>query len=119
MFRQQKPKAHKKKVLFIDASNQIRVGRAQNFLEKGHVEKIFKWYKEYNDVTGSVRVATFEMIKENAFNLNIPLYVEKPIEDNLPSVDEALRDLKEAWKNSLNAEEKFKRVLKPFLSNEI
>jgi hypothetical protein len=34
-------------------------------------------------------------------------------------VDEALRDLKEAWKNSLNAEEKFKRVLKPFLSNEI
>jgi type I restriction enzyme M protein len=115
VFRQQKTKARKKKVIFIDASNQIRVGRAQNFLEKDHVEKIFKWYKEYKDVTGFISVVNFEMIKENDFNLNIPLYVEKVIEDNLPTVDEALVELKDAWKKSLEAEAKFKMTLTEFL----
>jgi type I restriction enzyme M protein len=54
-------------------------------------------------------------LKENDFNLNIPLYVEKIIEDNLPSVEEAMADLKEAWQASLEAEEKFKTILKEFI----
>jgi len=54
-------------------------------------------------------------LKENDFNLNIPLYVEKIIEDNLPSVEEAMADLKQAWQASQEAEEKFKAVLKRFL----
>jgi len=33
-----------------------------------------------------------------------PLYVEKIIEDNLPSVEEAMEDLRVAWDESLNAE---------------
>jgi len=33
----------------------------------------------------AAKVATLEQIAENDFNLNIPLYVEKVIEDNLPS----------------------------------
>jgi type I restriction enzyme M protein len=55
-------------------------------------------------------------LKENDFNLNIPLYVEKIIEDNLPSVEEALADLKMAWDASLKAEEKFKMILSQFVS---
>jgi len=54
-------------------------------------------------------------LQENDFNLNIPLYVEKIIEDNLPSVEEAMADLKQAWLESLAAEEKFKTILKEFL----
>lgn len=54
-------------------------------------------------------------IEENDFNLNIPLYVEKIIEDNLPSVEKALSDLKTAWKESQKAEEKFKTILKDFI----
>lgn len=54
-------------------------------------------------------------LAENDYNLNIPLYVEKIIEDNLPSVEEAMADLKQAWQASLDAEEKFKNVLKVFL----
>jgi len=33
-------------------------------------------------------------LKENGFNLNIPMYMEKIIGDNLPSVEEALAELK-------------------------
>ena len=62
-----------------------------------------------------VKVATHDDLKENDFNLNIPLYVEKIIEDNLLSVQEAMADLKKAWAASLEAEDKFKNVLENFL----
>lgn len=115
VFKQNKEKAKRKQVLFIDASEQIRVGRAQNFLEKEHVTQIFEWYQSFKTVENHIKVATIEEIKENDFNLNIPLYVEKVIEDNLPSVDEALKDLKEAWSESLKAEEKFKAILRNYI----
>jgi type I restriction enzyme M protein len=54
-------------------------------------------------------------IVENDYNLNISLYVEKIIEDNLPSVEVALADLKSAWNESLQAEEKFKTILMNFI----
>jgi len=115
VFKQNKTATKKDKVLFIDASDQIRVGRAQNFLEPDHVNQIFGWFNDYNDVENYVKVATIDDIQENDFNLNIPLYVEKIIEDNLPSVEDALRDLKVAWIKTLKAEEKFKTILQRFL----
>jgi type I restriction enzyme M protein len=114
IFRAQKPEAHRKKVLFIDASDQVRVGRAQNFLEPEQVERIFTWYRDYKDVENYVKVATMDDLEENDFNLNIPLYVEKIIEDNLPTVEEALVDLKTAWSESQQAEAHFKTKLKEF-----
>ena len=115
VFRQIKEEEKKGKVLFIDASEQIRVGRAQNFLEKEHVEQIFDWYQGFEDVENYVKVTDLHALKENDFNLNIPLYIEKIIEDNLPSVEEALTDLKKAWQASQEAESKFKAVLEKFL----
>jgi type I restriction enzyme M protein len=115
VFKQNK-EAHKKgKVLFIDASDQVRVGRAQNFLEPNHVQQIYSWFQAYEQVENYVKVATLDELSENDFNLNIPLYVEKIIEDNLPSVEEALFDLKTAWEESIHAEEKFKTILKNYM----
>ncbi|NAZ48159.1 N-6 DNA methylase [Vibrio toranzoniae] len=115
VFKQNKPADKKGNVMFIDASDKIRVGRAQNFLEPNHVQQIYDWYHGYQDVENYVKVASMDELAENDYNLNIPLYVEKIIEDNLPSVEEAMADLKQAWQESLDAEEKFKKVLKGFL----
>lgn len=115
VFKQNKPADKKGKVMFIDASDQIRVGRAQNFLEPKHVNQIYDWYHNYQDVENYVKVVSKADLEENDYNLNIPLYVEKIIEDNLPSVEEAMADLKQAWQESLEAEEEFKKVLKGFL----
>lgn len=93
----------------------MRVGRAQNYLEPEHVQQLFDWYNGYEDVENYVKVASKADLKENDYNLNIPLYVEKIIEDNLPSVEEALTDLKTAWNESLKAEDKFKIILKKFV----
>ena len=91
------------------------MGRAQSYLEPEHVNQIFEWFNNFDDVENYVKVASKEDLKENDYNLNIPLYVEKIIEDNLPSVEEALSDLKTSWNESLEAEEKFKTILKEFL----
>lgn len=115
VFKQRKEKHKKGKVLFIDGSEQIRVGRAQNFLEKRNVKQLYDWYSKFSDVENYVKVVSDDEIKENDYNLNIPLYVEKIIEDNLPSVEDALGDLRTAWEESLRAEEKFKMILNKFI----
>ena len=115
VFKQNKEASKKGKVIFIDGADQVRVGRAQNFLEKEHVQQIFDWYESYSFVENYVQVVTLNDIEENDFNLNIPLYVEKVIEDNLPTVEEALTELKQAWKASSEAEERFKNILKDFI----
>ena len=116
VFKKNKDVAKKGKVLFIDASDQIRVGRAQNFLEPEHVRQIYDWFQNYNDVENYVKEVAHDDLKENDFNLNIPLYVEKIIQDNLPSVEEVTSELKTAWQASLDAEKKFKSILEKFIS---
>lgn len=115
VFKKQKEDMKKNKVLFIDGSNQIRVGRAQNFLEEEHVNQLFAWYSTYEDVENYVKVVDMKQIIENDYNLNIPLYIDKIIEDNLPSVEEAMEQLKQAWQASQEAENKFKTLLKQYL----
>jgi len=51
-------------------------------------------------------------LDSNSNSLVQPLTI---IEDNLPSVEAALEDLKTAWNESLQAEEKFKTVLKNYI----
>jgi len=114
VFRALKKKDKKGKVFFIDASDQVRVGRAQNYLENEHIERIYKWYWDYKDVQDHAKVIDIEQIEMNDFNLNIPLYVEKKIEDNLPSVKEALKNLKTAFNDAVKAEDKMKEKLKEF-----
>ncbi len=65
-------------MLFIDASDQIARGKAQNLLEPEHVNQILDWFKAcvYGDVENYVSSFSKDL-KENDYNLNIPLYVEK------------------------------------------
>ncbi|PGZ92189.1 type I restriction-modification system subunit M [Bacillus sp. AFS029533] len=63
-------------VLFIDASNEFFKGKNQNKLSKENINKIVETYKKREDVEKYAHVATFDEIKENDFNLNIPRYVD-------------------------------------------
>jgi type I restriction enzyme M protein len=88
-------------------------------LEPEHVQKIYEWFIGYTDVENHVKVVTTKEIAENDRSLNIPLYVEKIIEDTLPTVEVAMADLKSAWAKILLAEEKFKSVLVRFIAKEV
>jgi type I restriction enzyme M protein len=114
VFRAQKPKDRRKKVLFINASDQVRVGRAQNYMEPQHVDTIYGWYKAFVDVTDYVKVVSVDELKTKEYNLNIPLYIEKTVTDKLPSLDEALKQLEEDAQKAWEAEDRFKILLNEF-----
>lgn len=116
IFKKNKEPHKKNKVFFIDASDQLHVGRAQNYLETEHIKKIFELYCKNKDVNNHSKVAAIEDIKENEYSLKITLYVEKILKDDLPSVEEALSDLKITWNNSLKYKKKFNDLLKQFIS---
>ncbi|MEV4105402.1 N-6 DNA methylase [Nonomuraea sp. NPDC049649] len=64
------------KVLFINADREFTAGRAQNYLEPQHAEKIVAAYEEYRDIPGFARVVDIKELRENDFNLNIRRYVD-------------------------------------------
>ena len=111
VFRQRKAKERKNKVLVLDASKEFKTGRAQNELLPEHVERIHGWYRDYADVEGVARVVTLEEIAQNEFNLNIPRYVQPAAEQEVLSVDEAMRRLRASAEEAFAAEEKLLRLL--------
>lgn len=63
-------------VLFIDASKEFTKGKNQNKLSTDNIDKVVETYQKREDVEKYAHVASFEEIKENDFNLNIPRYVD-------------------------------------------
>jgi type I restriction enzyme M protein len=111
VFRQRKAKARKKKVLILDASRECKTGRAQNDLLPEHVERIHRWYRDYQDVEGIARVVTLDDIAANDFNLNIPRYVEPKTEQETLSVEDAMNRLRDGAAAAFVAEEKLMALL--------
>ena len=112
VFRDSKPKTHRRKLLFIDASKEYKTGRAQNELLPEHVDNIHRCYKGYQDVEGICRVVTLDEIRENDFNLNIPRYVEPVIEEESMTIDQAIANLKKSLQAAYAAEDRLSILLK-------
>ena len=74
----------------VDASDQIRVGRAQNFLEHQIIQQIYNWYQNYQDVENYVKVASMAELEEKILTLTFHPALKKIIEDDLHSVEEAI-----------------------------
>ena len=93
-----KPAERRGKVLFVDAAQEgyFRQGKAQNFLDREHIDKIVAAYRGFEHVERFAHVADLAEIEANDFNLNISRYVDtsEPIE--VLSVEDALEQLREA-----------------------
>mgnify|MGYP002396950192 CR=1 FL=1 len=72
MFRQRKAEMRKRQVLIVDASREFKTGRAQNELLPEHVQRIYAWHREFQDVEGVALVVNLDQIAANNHNLNIP-----------------------------------------------
>ncbi len=112
VFRHRKSRDRKNRVLIVDASREFKRGRAQNELLPEHVERIFGWYHGYKDVEGVVRVVTLDEVAANDWNLNIPRYVEPRSVQELLTVEEAMKRLKESVQAAFAAEDKLIAILK-------
>ena len=106
VFRMRKAGSRRKRVLMIDASREFRAGRAQNELLPEHGSLIYGWYRDYADVEGVARVVTLDEIAANDYNLNIPRYIEPRADQEVVTVEEAMRRLKETSETVFAAERK-------------
>jgi type I restriction enzyme M protein len=71
-----------------------------------HVERIHGWYDDYQDVAGMARMVTLAEVAANDDNLNILRYVEPLVDQDVPTVEEAMQLLQASAEASFAAEEK-------------
>lgn len=106
-------------VLFIDASEHYQSGTNQNVLREDDIQKVVDTYEKFisEDLeTGVLEekysyVATFDEIKENDFNLNIPRYVDtfepeppvdmKAVKQEIEGLEKELEEVQEEMKGYL------------------
>ena len=63
-------------VMFIDASREYQNDKNQNRLRQSDIDKIVATYQARETVDKYAYLASFDEIKDNDFNLNIPRYVD-------------------------------------------
>jgi len=71
-----KPVDRRGKVLFINADAEFRAGRAQNYLDPEHIQKVISAYRRFQEIPNFAAVVTHEDLKENDYNLNIRRYAD-------------------------------------------
>ena len=93
-------------VLFIDASKDFKKNKTRNELTDEHIEKIFQAFIARKDIEKYAHLASFDEIKENDYNLNIPRYVDTFEEEEEIVLDDCFKELAEIDQEELklNAE---------------
>lgn len=69
-------------VLFIDASKMYEKEKKQNVMREEHIERVLELYTARKPVDKVAYLASFEDIKANDYNLNIPRYVDTSEEES-------------------------------------
>jgi type I restriction enzyme M protein len=118
VLRKSRPKPHKDHVLIINAEEIFTKGRAQNTLTNGQADEIYGIYQSQikqgpkaAELEGVARWVPISEIEENDFNLNIARYVQKPLEEETISVEDALRDFQQKLAALEQAENELEALL--------
>ena len=82
-------------MLFIDASGDgnYEKGKNQNILRDSAIIRIVNAYQARQNEDKYSYVASFDEIKENNFNLNIPRYVDTFEEEELVDIEEVQKNI--------------------------
>ena len=106
----------KEPVLIINAEEIFTKGRAQNTLSNEQADEIYSIYlNQLDDYAhereGVARWVPYSELEENDFNLNIARYVQKPLEEETITVEEALKDFQSKLAALEQAEEELEALL--------
>lgn len=83
-------------VLFIDASKLFEKRKTQNYMTPEHIAQVMELYVNRKTVDKEAKLASYDEIRENGFNLNIPRYVDTFEEEeriDLAAVNAELREI--------------------------
>ncbi|QGQ24711.1 SAM-dependent DNA methyltransferase [Gimesia benthica] len=102
--RTNKPRLRRKKVLFIDAKNEVSRERAQSFLLSEHISKIRDAYDCFVDIPNFASVVTLKEIQQNESDLRLPLYVSaRPSlseDSNTVAKSKSIEEAIQSWQSS-------------------
>ncbi len=82
-------------VLFIDASKLFEKEKKQNVMKEEHINRVLELYNDRKTVEKETYLATYEDIKANDFNLNIPRYVDTSEEEEEIDLSQLSNNIKE------------------------
>lgn len=100
-------------ILFIDASKEFKSGKNQNTLEEEHIRKIVEAYVQRKDIEGFCHVApTKEIIEDNAYNLNIPRYVDTAEKEEPVDLKAVQKDIEEHKQKGLEIESRLNEMFR-------
>ena len=102
----------RKDVFFVEASKLFRSGKAQNFLEDAHIEKILDTVEKRQDIEKFCRAVQPDEIEENDYNLNITRYVDTFEEEEEVDIEANLRELAEVDAELVKLEAEMAKHLK-------
>ncbi|MBZ0070856.1 MAG: type I restriction-modification system subunit M [Gammaproteobacteria bacterium] len=98
-------------VLFMDVSDRFVYGRAQNALSSEHIEEIVRLYKGRTDEEGMVALVDPEKLEERQFNLSVSLYIKKPSQNDVRSVEDLVTEYDRLCEKSGEADGKLRELL--------
>lgn len=75
--RSQKPAERQRRILFVDAVNEVARERAMSFLRAEHQERIRSAYEAFANDAGFAKVAAVDEVRLHGYSLSIPLYVRR------------------------------------------
>ncbi|KAA6348317.1 putative type I restriction enzymeP M protein [termite gut metagenome] len=102
-------------VLFINASEQYKPGKRQNYLGKTHIDRIVETYQfRPEHIERYARRVSMEEIEKNSYNLNISRYVstsEDEVQIDLKEVNKKLTSINESIKTNTDKHNEFLKEL--------
>lgn len=106
----------KEPILIINAEEIFTKGRAQNTLSNDQSDEIYRIYQHQledykHEQEGVARWVPYSELEENDFNLNIARYVQKPLEEETVTVEEALKDFQQKLAALEQAESELEALL--------
>lgn len=113
-----KTMANDKSVMFIDASKYFEKAKNQNILREKDIQKIIHTYQKREDIERYAHLASFDEIKENDFNLNIPRYVDTFVPEPPVDLGEVLTDMIETDKEIHKTQHELAEMLKDLTSDD-
>ncbi len=100
VLRQNKTLERKNKIIFINGVREVSRERATSFLSDDNLEKLVAAYFKPEDHPDIARLVDFDEIKDNLYNLSIPLYVTAKNDKDIDGEEQDLEGAIEDWKIS-------------------
>ena len=107
IFNRKKTPNMRNKIFFINAENEVEIGKAQSYLRANHIEKITNAYNEKSSVAKFSELVDLSVIKgeDNEYNLNVSRYVDTLPEEEIIDIESIQNRIKDVIEKRNNLEE--------------